>query len=94
MLERDIEKAVCEYAKKKYDMLVYKFTSPNRRSVPDRLFVTKNALIFFVEFKATGKKLTKLQMREFDRLTNHGVCIAVVNDIEAGKRIIDIHAIA
>ena len=36
MLEKQIEAKVCEYAKTK-GVLVYKFTSPARAAVPDRL---------------------------------------------------------
>ena len=37
MLEKDIEKAVCDYAKSK-GVLTYKFSSPNHVGVPDRIF--------------------------------------------------------
>lgn len=88
MLEKTIEKAVCDYAKEK-GMLVYKFTSPNRRSVPDRLFVVKGGRLFFVEFKAPGNKPTPAQEREVFRLASHGVTVYVIDCIVKGKAIID-----
>ena len=38
MLEKQIERKVCDYAKNK-GLLAYKFTSPARAAVPDRLFI-------------------------------------------------------
>lgn len=52
-LEKEIEKKVCDYAKAS-GMLVYKFTSPARRSVPDRLFIPEGKSAFFIEFKREG----------------------------------------
>lgn len=88
MLERDIEKRVCDYAKSK-GFLVYKFTSPNRAAVPDRMFVTPSGVVFFVEFKAPGKKPTPAQKREHERLENQGMRVWVVDDVEQGKKIVD-----
>lgn len=88
MLEKQIEKKVCDHAKTR-GMLVYKFTSPNRASVPDRLFVTPEGTTFFIEFKAAGKKPTEAQAREHQRLRNHKVEVFVVDDVEDGKLLID-----
>ena len=68
MLERDIEKAVCDYARKEYDAIAYKFTSPQRRNVPDRIIVFPNGRVLFLEFKAPGKTPSAGQERELKRL--------------------------
>ena len=39
LLEKQIERSVCDYAKS-IGFLVYKFTSPERAAVPDRMFIT------------------------------------------------------
>lgn len=88
MLEAPIEKAVCDYAKTK-GFLVYKFNSANYSSVPDRMFVHKSGVVFFIEFKATGKKPTPSQEREHSRMRGHNVNVFVVDDITNGKKIID-----
>ena len=88
MLEAKIEAAVCEYAKTK-GFLVYKFTSPNRAAVPDRLFIHPTGQMFFIEFKATGKKPTIPQEREHARLRGNHAYVYVVDDIEQGNAIID-----
>lgn len=88
MLEKEIEAYVCGYAKG-HGLLAYKFTSPNRAAVPDRLFVLPSGHTFFVEFKATGKKPTVPQEREHARLRGHNVAVFVVDNIEDGKALID-----
>lgn len=88
MLEKDVEKKVCDYAKEK-GMLVYKFTSPARRGVPDRLFVVRGGIVFFIEFKAPGKKLTPIQEREQFRLAEHGLRVYNTDSVQRGMEIID-----
>ena len=64
----------------------YKFTSPQRRSVPDRICIfpgTYGARVAFVELKAPGKKPTAAQEREHQRLRALG-CIVVVIDSKDG----------
>jgi len=89
MLEKQIEKKVCEYASTK-GMLVYKFTSPSRSSVPDRLFIAKHGRVFFCEFKAPGKKATAAQLREHYRLQRQGVQVFVIDNIADGKDMVDV----
>lgn len=89
MLEKQIEKAVCDYAKTK-GCLVYKFSSPGHAAVPDRMFILPGSRMFMIEFKAKGKKLTPAQTRERLRLMVKGVSCYVVDDIEEGILIIDV----
>lgn len=88
MLEKQIEQKVCDYAKER-GCLVYKFTSPNRAAVPDRLFVLPNGRIYFIEFKASGKKPTPAQEREHLRLKGHNVQVFVVDSIDGGRLVVD-----
>lgn len=88
MLERDIEKRVCDYAREK-GMLAYKFSSPGHAGVPDRLFIGQYGMCFWIEFKSSTGTLTPLQAREIERLKNHGQSVYVVNDVEQGKQIVD-----
>jgi len=89
MLESEIESKVCAYAKTK-GLIPYKFTSPNRRSVPDRLFCGPNGIHFFIEFKRPGAKPTVKQWREINRLIALGHHVHVCDDIEEGKRIVQL----
>lgn len=65
MLERDIEAYLVKRCKE-IGALADKFTSPQRRSVPDRL-ITFSGRVLFVELKATGKKPTEAQVRDHER---------------------------
>lgn len=87
MLEKQIEARVCQYAKDN-GFLVYKFTSPARAAVPDRLLIRKG-LFFFIEFKATGKTPTPAQLREHKRLEDAGARVYVIDSIESGIVLID-----
>ena len=92
MLEKEIEKAVCDYAKKR-GYLVYKFSSPARISVPDRIFISPNGMVLFIEFKREGKKPTKAQQREIARIAKQGVYVTVVDNVERGKEIVNAFAL-
>jgi len=87
VLESQIEKKVCAYAKRK-GWLVYKFTSPGKRSVPDRIFIGDRKM-FFIEFKAPGKKPTKLQLAEHAKIQSQGFIVWIIDDIDKGKTLID-----
>lgn len=87
MLERDIEARSKRYARAKGDY-VRKFSSPSNRSVPDDILIT-NGYMWFCEFKATGKKLTPLQVEEHKTLWAHRAFVYTVDSIEDFKRIRD-----
>ena len=88
MLESEVEKPVCEYAKKK-GWLVYKFVSPNNRGVPDRIFLGPGRKIAFIEFKAPGKEPTKLQKHVFSKIRALLFKVHVIDNVEEGKKLID-----
>lgn len=87
MLESKIEKDVCNYAKAK-GWLVYKFSSPAQRGVPDRILF-KSGVIFFIEFKAPGKKPTKYQQKTIEKFRKQKIDVFVIDNIEDGKKCID-----
>lgn len=89
MLEKQIEQQVCDYAKGK-GWLVYKFTSPNRAAVPDRIMISPMGRCVFVEFKREGQKPTPAQTREHDRLREQNVSVFVIDNIPDGKTMIDV----
>ena len=80
-LEKYIEREVCTFAKA-HGMLVYKFNSESRRSVPDRIFIKPNGTVFFIEFKREGNKPTEGQAREIQRLREHNVPVWVIDNVE------------
>lgn len=85
MRESEIEKKVSLFAKSK-NWLSYKFVSPANRAVPDRLYI-KEGKVIFIEFKAPGKRPTKLQDKVINRIRDHGVEVYVIDDVDEGKKI-------
>mgnify|MGYP000293478287 FL=1 len=89
MLEKQIEAKVCDYAKSK-GLLAYKFTSPARAAVPDRLFIAPDGRVWFCEFKREGQKPTGAQEREHQRLREQKVNVFVIDNVNEGKAMIDL----
>ena len=58
--------------------IAYKFASPSRRGVPDRLIVLPGGRVMFVEVKAPGGRLSKLQEFEIARLRSLGASVVVI----------------
>lgn len=89
MRESKVEAAHCA-ADKAAGGMPYKFTSPARANVPDRLrlfpipvehreLVAK--YVRFAEFKAPGKKPTAAQEREHQRLRDMGFVVDVISEL-------------
>ena len=89
VLEKDIEAKVCEYARSK-NVLAYKFTSPARAAVPDRLFIAPDGRMWFCEFKREGAKPTAAQDREHAKLRAQKVNVFVIDNVIEGKNMIDL----
>jgi len=89
LLEKDVEDAVCKYARYRYGMKAEKFTSPGRRAVPDRLFSAPNGFAFFIEFKAPGKIATPKQQSDHAERRKLGFQVFVVDDVARGKKIVE-----
>lgn len=87
-LEKDIEKAVCAYAKSK-GCYVRKFTSPANRSVPDRIIVAPGGAVGFLELKRHGQKPTKAQAAEIAALQMMGAIAGWCDNVEGGKVFVD-----
>ena len=86
-LERDIEKYLVT-AIKSIGGIAYKFTSPARRSVPDRLCIFPKNKHCFIEVKRTGGKLTSLQSVEIKRLTKLGHKVIVIYSKQDVRKLI------
>jgi hypothetical protein len=69
--------------------MALKFSSPQRRNVPDRMFVFFGGVIGFIEYKASGEVPTSGQEREMQRLRDRGCEVAWTDNIDEGRIIID-----
>ena len=87
MRESAIEKKVSDHAKS-LGWLCYKFSSPGNRAVPDRIYIKDNT-VFFIEFKALGKKPSKLQYHEHKQIMHKGVRVFVIDNVLAGVELFD-----
>lgn len=61
MLESEVEKKLCKRVKDELHGRAFKFVSPGQNGVPDRIVLIPMGRIYFVETKAPGKKLRRLQ---------------------------------
>lgn len=57
----------------------YKFTSPGRKAVPDRLVLLPGGRVVFVECKAPGEQPRTDQVREHNRLRALGFKVVVLD---------------
>ncbi|WP_420996289.1 VRR-NUC domain-containing protein [Cupriavidus sp. 30B13] len=87
MLESKIEAHLVKRVKDAGGV-AYKFTSPQRRAVPDRLVLLPGGRAAFVECKATGQKPTDAQAREHARLRALGFPVLVLDSIAGVERFI------
>lgn len=61
MLETEVERYLCKKVKNELHGRALKFVSPGFNGVPDRIILIPGGRIYFVETKAPGKALRKLQ---------------------------------
>lgn len=87
MRESDIEAHLVKRVKEAGG-IAFKFTSPQRRSVPDRLILMTGGRIWFAECKRPGEKPTEAQAREHERLRSLGFEVELVDS----KELIDMWA--
>lgn len=64
---------------KKINIRLDKYTTPQRRSVPDRIALCDKGFTFFIEFKRPGNKPTDSQKREHNRLRDRGYIVLVID---------------
>ena len=81
MLEKVIEKYLVEQVKKRGG-ICEKFTSPGRRSVPDRIITMAGGQIVFVEVKSSTGKVTEGQALDHAMRRKLGCHVCVVNSKE------------
>lgn len=87
MLEKQIEKKVCDYAKK-LGWLCYKGNSDSVRGYPDRIFF-KNGVTVLIEFKREGGKLSGNQKARITEIRSQQIPVFVVWNVEDGITLFD-----
>lgn len=89
MLEKEIERKSVKVARAA-GWLVFKFSSPNHRGVPDDIFMKSGHGVRFIEFKRPGGKLTRLQEITLESIREQGIPAEVAHSVEDTKRILGI----
>lgn len=90
MTEKELEILLSEFVKQKGG-IAYKFTSPGRAGVPDRLVLLPHGRIGFVEVKSpeTKSKMRNIQIAEMKRINRLGFKCYLLNDPVQIPRILD-----
>jgi len=83
-LEKDVEAALVRRVKA-LGGLCEKFTSPGRRSVPDRLVTMPDGQIIFVELKRPGGKPTEAQLKDHAKRRELGCDVRVIDNLENAR---------
>lgn len=88
MLESVLETKVIKYAKSK-KCICYKFVSPGRRGVPDRIIIAPSGKVGFIELKQKGCKPSVMQQLEISRINSTGVPVIWTSNERAAVAFID-----
>lgn len=88
MREKEVEKYLVRKVKDNGGR-AYKFESPGNAGVPDRVLILPKGKTIFVECKAPGGKLTKLQEAQIRKFDSLGHTVFVIDSYEAVDGFID-----
>jgi hypothetical protein len=87
-LEKEIEKAVCEYAHI-FGILTPKIQVVGERGWPDRIFIDERGVHIWVEFKKEMELPTPIQVHRMQQLAERDTLAVVICEIQAGKELVD-----
>jgi len=85
-LEKEAEAKGNAYAKKR-GWWFCKFTSPGKKSVPDRLFIRRGRHVF-IEWKREGEEPTPQQLKRHREMREHGAEVHWVDNLTDFMRIL------
>ena len=88
MLEKEIERRMCELIKKRGG-LTYKFKSPNSPGVPDRIVITPVGVVWFVELKNSVGRVAGIQKWQLSELEKRGANVRVLCGWDAAKDFVE-----
>ena len=78
MLEKELEKKLRDKVKK-LGGKAYKFVSPGNAGVMDRIVLMPGGIIYFVEMKRPGGKLSKLQIVQKRTIEKLGFNVLIIS---------------
>lgn len=69
--------------------LCYKFVSPNQPGVPDRIIITAQGRVIFVELKTEIGRLSKIQKWQIGEMRKRGADVRVVKGLDQVKALVE-----
>jgi len=88
--EKDIQRRVIKHAESKGVLVIRLALQPAvRAGWPDVLFLFQGGVALFIEFKATGKRPTPLQVDKLERLKVQGFMAHTCDDTLEGINLVD-----
>lgn len=87
MTEASIEKRLVEGVKKLGGMCL-KFVSPSTPGVPDRIVITADGKVIFVELKTEIGRLSKIQKYVTGEMLKRGADVRIVKGLEQVKQLL------
>ena len=88
MLEKEVERKMCEMIKQRGG-LAYKFTSPHSPGVPDRIVITPDGVVWFVELKTVIGRMSKIQQWQKDELEKRNANVKVIHGWDSAKEFVN-----
>lgn len=88
MREKDIE-GKCRFLAIAAGGILWKWVSPGRAGVPDRILILPGGRVAFVEFKAPSKHPTAQQLATHRTLQDLGARVAVIDSPAAFQALIE-----
>lgn len=88
MLESEIERRMVKLVKQRGG-LCYKFVSPSNPGVPDRIIITPDGRVVFVELKTEIGRLSNIQKWQRSEMLKRGADVRVVKGLDAMKALVN-----
>ncbi len=86
--EKSIERAFVVWVGGFKDWYAWKFSPEGTRGLPDRIILGPGGIVFFIEFKRPGGKVTPLQNHIHGILKDLGFNVYVCDDVAEAKKIV------
>ena len=88
LTQEEIERRMGEMLSRR-GCLYYKFESPGNPGVPDRIVITPEGRIVFVELKTAIGRLRNLQRYQIERMQAHGAEVCTVRGWDEAKTFVE-----
>lgn len=88
MLEKEIERRMALMVRERGG-LCYKFVSPSNPGVPDRIIITPDGRVIFVELKTEIGRLANIQKWQISEMKKRGADVRVARGWPAVKALVE-----